>query len=69
MTKTEEEAFLPSIAEVELAKISLPKLTNLLSGQNSPCKSSFTLKVNNDQEIDISPSAVRRDSTSHCRQI
>lgn len=59
MTRTEEEAFLPSIAEVELAKISLPKLTNLFSGQNSPCKSTFTLKVNNDHEIDISPSAVQ----------
>lgn len=59
MTSTEKEAFLPSSAEVELAKVSLPKLTKLFSGQNLSCESSFTLKIDNDQEIDITPSAVQ----------
>ncbi|MFA7336973.1 MAG: helix-turn-helix domain-containing protein [Candidatus Obscuribacterales bacterium] len=59
MTSTDKEAFLPSSAEVELAKVSLPKLTNLFSGQTSSCESSFTLKIDNDQEIDITPSAVQ----------
>ncbi|MBU6455403.1 MAG: helix-turn-helix domain-containing protein [Cyanobacteria bacterium REEB67] len=59
MTSTEKEAFLPSSAEVELAKVSFVKLDKVLSERKSSDQVSCTLVINNGVEIDITPSAAQ----------
>ena len=59
MTSSEKEVFLPSSAEVELAKSSKSKLTKVLSGKSSTDSVSFTVIINNGEKIEITPSAVK----------
>jgi excisionase family DNA binding protein len=57
MASTEKEAFLPSSAEVELAKTTVTKLAKALSDRLSSNNDSITLVISNSEEIDITPSA------------
>ncbi len=59
MTSSEREAFLPSSAEVEIAKSIKSKLTKVLSGHSSTDPLSFTVVTNNGEKIEITQSAAR----------
>jgi excisionase family DNA binding protein len=59
MTSSGKEVFLPSSAEVELAKSSMSKLSKVLSKQPLSGAVTFTVVINNGEKIDITPGAAR----------